>query len=458
MTIPPGDDRANANTNVSDKTVYKLADKPWFAPTAPFIRSPLHTNDVAVIGGGIAGTSCCHALNQQGIGTTLFERHARLANEASGNPIGMLEPYITADNSLAGRFYEAGFRHSSALVREKLNGGAAIEAAFCGVLSLPATPRDDTRQHAILEKQSATAPDDNNAVGVQYLSVADASDVLGMPVPVGGLFYRDAGWVNPPSVCNVLAEKSVRQTRQKITQIMSHPTGGVQLRGHDGAVLGDFAAVIIAGAMETAAFAQTSWMQDYLVALRGQISCFSKDILDDLKVNCVLSHKGYLTPERNGQHVFGATFDRHASHTDVFDSDHAANIAQLGLALPELAQRLSPAHLTGRAGLRTTTPDHLPLIGPAPDYQAYLEAYPDLDKGRHYARYCRAPYHKNMYVCTGFGARGMIGAPLAAELIASHITGQSHPLANPVQEAVHPARYIVRAIKRGLIAPREITP
>ncbi len=447
MTKPGGEAQAG----------YKLADKPWFAPATPFLRSNHHTNDVAVIGGGIAGTSCCHALNRQGIGTTLFERHANLANEASGNPIGMLEPYITADNSLAGRYYEAGFRHSSALVRQKLDEDAAIEAAFCGVLSLPATTRDEKRQQAILEKQAAGKLSDDTQ-SVSHLSAAEAGDVLGMDVPMGGLFYRDAGWVNPPSVCNVLAEKSVRYTGQKIARIQSLPAGGVQLGDDHGAVLGDFAAVIIAGAMETSAFAQTAWMQDYLVALRGQISLFSKSLLGDLKVNCVLSHKGYLTPERNGQHVFGATFDRHANDTDVFDADHEANIAQLALALPALAKRLSPAQLGGRAGLRTTTPDHLPLIGPAPDYDAYLNAYPDLDKGRHYARYCRAPYHKDVYVCTGFGARGMIGAPLAAELIASHITGQRHPLATPVQEAVHPARYIVRAIKRGLIAPKEVAP
>lgn len=434
------------------KAGFKLADKPWFAPAAPFIRSTNHTNDVAVIGGGIAGASCCHALNRRGIGTTLFERHATLANEASGNPIGMLEPYITADNSLAGRYYEAGYRHSSNLVRQLLDDGAAIEAAFCGVLSLPANPRDESRQQAILDRLGNTPPS-NTALSVQYLAPDDASKVLGMSVPVGGLFYQDAGWVNPPSVCNVLANQAMRVTGQKVAQIVPLPAGGARLLADDGSSLGDFGAVIIAGAMETSAFAQTSWIRDYLIALRGQISCFSKSVLGDLNVNCVLSHKGYLTPERNGQHVFGATFDRHASHTDINDADHAANIAQLGLALPDLAQRLSPAHLTGRAGLRTTTPDHLPLIGPAPDYEAYLKAYPDLDKGRHYARYSSAPYHKDVYVCTGFGARGMIGAPLAGEIIAGQITGQPHSLPAPVQEALHPARYIVRAIKRGHIAP-----
>ncbi|WP_085581861.1 FAD-dependent 5-carboxymethylaminomethyl-2-thiouridine(34) oxidoreductase MnmC [Thalassospira mesophila] len=430
----------------------KPADKPWFDPAAPFIRQSSHNNDVAIIGGGIAGASCCHTLNQLGIGTTLFEQNDTLAQGASGNPIGMLEPYVTADNSLSGQFYEAGYQHSSNLVRRLLAEGKDVEAAFCGVLSLPANPRDATRQQAILERLSL-APKVDGATAVQPLDQKSASDVLGLTVPTGGLFYQDAGWVNPPSLCKLLAEQATIQQGIQIARITPLQGSGARLHNPQGSLVGDFGAIIIAGAMETAHFAQTTWMRDYMIALRGQISWFSKNVLGDLNVNCVLSHKGYLTPERAGMHVFGATFDRHANNTDITENDHAANIAQLALAVPDLAARLHPGALGGRAGLRTTTPDHLPMIGPAPDYDAYLAAYPDLDKGRYYARYCSAPYHKDVYVCTGFGARGMIGAPLAASMIASQIAGHKHSLPPLVQEALHPARYIVRAIKRGLLAP-----
>lgn len=430
----------------------KPADKPWFDPATPFIRNTSHNNDVAIIGGGIAGASCCYALNQLGIGATLFEQHDHLAQGASGNPIGMLEPYVTADNSLAGQFYEAGYQHSSNLVRQLLAEGRNVEAAFCGALSLPTTPRDASRQQAILDRLSKL-PAADGATSVQPLDQAAASDILGLTVPTGGLFYKDAGWVNPPSLCRVLTAQATIKQGIQIARLTPLQGSGARLYDRQGLSVGDFGAVIIAGAMETANFAQTTWMRDYMVALRGQISFFSNTLLEDLKVNCVLSHKGYLTPERAGMHVFGATFDRHANNIDITENDHKANISQLALAVPNLAARLSPGTLGGRAGLRTTTPDHLPMIGPAPDYAAYLDAYPDLDKGRYYARYCSAPYHKDVYVCTGFGARGMIGAPLAANMIACQIAGHKHDLPSLVQEALHPARYIIRAIKRGLLAP-----
>jgi tRNA 5-methylaminomethyl-2-thiouridine biosynthesis bifunctional protein len=94
----------------------------------------------------------------------------------------------------------------------------------------------------------------------------------------------------------------------------------------------------------------------------------------------------------------------------------------------------------------------LPLIGGLPDFAAYCDAYGDIDKGRHYARYCNAPYHRDVYICTGFGARGMIGAPLAAEIITSQIAGMPAPVEKSVLDALHPARFIIRALKRGQIA------
>jgi tRNA 5-methylaminomethyl-2-thiouridine biosynthesis bifunctional protein len=123
----------------------------------------------------------------------------------------------------------------------------------------------------------------------------------------------------------------------------------------------------------------------------------------------------------------------------------------LSRVLLELADRLEAIKLDGRAALRTTTPDHLPMIGPAPDYDAYLSAYHDIDKGKKAARYIDAPYHKDVYICTGFGARGLIAAPLAAEIIASEICNMPLPLEKSLMDAIHPARFIVRGLKRRQI-------
>ncbi len=236
---------------------------------------------------------------------------------------------------------------------------------------------------------------------------------------------------------------------------ISDDTSGKVLTSRDGAQHGPFDAVIIAGATETGQLSQTAWLSAHMQPVRGQISTFPQSLVRDVHgqdhIHCVLSHKGYITPARKGVHVFGATFARDDTQTDLRESDHAVNIAQLADVLPDMAKMLSPGDLGGRAALRTVTTDHLPIVGPAPDYDAFLSAYPDLDKGKNYARYFNAPYHKDVYICTGFGARGLIAAPLAAEILASEICAMPLPLEKQLMHAIHPARFIIRGLKRRKI-------
>ncbi len=150
-------------------------------------------------------------------------------------------------------------------------------------------------------------------------------------------------------------------------------------------------------------------------------------------------------------HVIGATFGRNDDQIDIRQTDHFHNINQLTKILPALSEHISTDELDGRAALRTTTADHLPLIGPAPDFDRYFSSYHDIDKGKKGARYINAPYHKDVYICTGFGARGLIGAPLAAEILASEICAMPLPLEQSLMHAVHPARFIIRGLKRRQI-------
>ncbi|WP_404426577.1 bifunctional tRNA (5-methylaminomethyl-2-thiouridine)(34)-methyltransferase MnmD/FAD-dependent 5-carboxymethylaminomethyl-2-thiouridine(34) oxidoreductase MnmC [Thalassospira australica] len=421
-----------------------MDENPWFV-----LPKVTDNKRIAIIGGGMAGAACARALQNRRCAVTLFEKSERLANAASGNPIGMLEPYFTADNAITGRFYEAGFRYSQRLVRS-LSDAGKIEADFCGVLDLISSQRDEERQAGMMKR----LPDSPDLVHV--LTREATSTAFGLPLPHGGLFYPGAGWVNPPSLVTCLASGIKCHTNTPIAAISEDGTDKV-LHSVEGQEFGPFDVVVIAGATETTGLDQTAWLSAYLRPVRGQISYFDDSTLHecygDAKIRCVLSHKGYLTPARAGIHVFGATFDRDDDQTDLRETDHAYNRNQLGRVLPELADRLEAIKLDGRAALRTTTPDHLPMIGPAPDYDAYLSAYHDIDKGKKAARYIDAPYHKDVYICTGFGARGLIAAPLAAEILASEICNMLLPLEKSLMDAVHPARFIVRGLKRRQIAP-----
>jgi tRNA 5-methylaminomethyl-2-thiouridine biosynthesis bifunctional protein len=70
-------------------------------------------------------------------------------------------------------------------------------------------------------------------------------------------------------------------------------------------------------------------------------------------------------PTRDGV-LFGATHDRGVVETDAREADDRRNLQALANGLPGLAVRLADAPLQGRAAVRATTPDHLPLAGAVP--------------------------------------------------------------------------------------------
>ncbi|MCC9622691.1 bifunctional tRNA (5-methylaminomethyl-2-thiouridine)(34)-methyltransferase MnmD/FAD-dependent 5-carboxymethylaminomethyl-2-thiouridine(34) oxidoreductase MnmC [Thalassospira sp. MA62] len=417
---------------------FVMDDAPWFLLPTNLV-SPKH---IAIIGGGMAGAACARALQTRGCTVTLFEKNDQLAAAASGNPIGMLEPYLTADHAIMGRFYEAGFRYSHRMIKQLADTGK-IEADFCGVLDLITNDRQQERQNGLM----ARLPDAPDLV--RALSREQASATFGMDLPAGGLFYPSAGWVNPPSLVHELVNNIDCRTGTPIAAIRNNNTQRSLITA-SGDEIGPFDAIVIAGAMETAQLGITDWLSEHLRSVRGQISYLPATRTQN-KISCVLSHDGYLTPARDGIHVCGATFGRDDDQTDLRTADHDFNITQLSKILPTLTDGLSVENLSGRASIRTTTGDHLPVVGPAPDFDAYVSAYGDIDKGKKHARYERAPYHAGVYICTGFGARGLIGAPLAAEIIASEICAMPLPLEKDLMDALHPARFIVRGLKRRQI-------
>ena len=133
---------------------------------------------------------------------------------------------------------------------------------------------------------------------------------------------------------------------------------------------------------------------------------------------------GYVLPTREGL-LFGATHDRGDIGADVREADHDRNRAALAATLPELARRIAGAPLQGRASVRATTADHLPLAGRAPGAEPGL------------------------FLLGGFGSRGFSLAPLLAEHVAALALGAPSPLPSDLADRVDPARFLQRARRRG---------
>jgi tRNA 5-methylaminomethyl-2-thiouridine biosynthesis bifunctional protein len=157
----------------------------------------------------------------------------------------------------------------------------------------------------------------------------------------------------------------------------------------------------------------------------------------------------YVAPFEGGV-LFGATFDKvdDASEAPALEDARARNIAALRKLAPEIAEKLDPWKLHSRASLRATTPDRLPIAGVLPDAPAWLAQYDGIAHGRKVETEAPPPAHAGIYVVGGLGARGLTVAPLLGERIASEICGEPAPLSQFVLDAIHPARFLLRALKR----------
>jgi tRNA 5-methylaminomethyl-2-thiouridine biosynthesis bifunctional protein len=54
-----------------------------------------------------------------------------------------------------------------------------------------------------------------------------------------------------------------------------------------------------------------------------------------------------------------------------------------------------------------------------------------------------------LHALLGLSARGMVWAPLAAELLVSQLEGEPLPVERDLARAVDPARFRLRAVRRG---------
>jgi len=128
----------------------------------------------------------------------------------------------------------------------------------------------------------------------------------------------------------------------------------------------------------------------------------------------------------------------------------AANKATAAAIAPQLATAATPA--ASFTEVRTFTPDRLPVVGAVPDTRRYREDYADLKHGKPADTFPAPGFHQGLYIAAGLGSRGATQALLVGDLIASLVTGQEseHEARQSFCPELHPGRFLVRALRRGL--------
>lgn len=414
----------------------ETAEKPWFARP----QQPVGERSALVIGAGLAGCATAASLAQRGWQVTLLERHGAIAQEASGNPQGVLYLKLSAHHTTLSRLIVSGYGHTRRLL-ERLHKGQNWDN--CGVLQLAFDAKEAQRQAQL----AAAFPADL----LTNLDRNAAEIKAGITLPAGGLFYPEAGWVHPPALCELLSQQPTIQLQLHQEALELRRDGDSWQAWNGEQLLASASVVVLASAAEIKGFNQAAHLP--LKRIRGQISRLPATAASRA-LSTVVCAEGYVAPVRQDEHTLGASFDFNSDDLTLNSADHASNLHLLEEISPELANRLnvaalSPEQLQGRAAFRCTSPDYLPIVGPLADTTAFAEAYAVLSKDARQEPDTPCPWLEGLYINSGHGSRGLITAPLSGEMIAAWLNNEPLPVPADVAQACHPNRFALRALIRN---------
>ncbi len=334
---------------------------------------------VSIVGSGLAGAACASAFAHAGWRVVVYEQGAALAAGASGVPIALFAPSISADDAPHSRLLRRGVHLLLHELHRLTNAGLLTEGvdwAMTGVLER--CIRGD-------KKLPSTWLEPQDPLGLQ-------SRVLGEPYltrPAGKaqeLFHGAAGWVNPSRL---------------IAAWLAHPN--IELRTQ--VRINDFAllkadAVVVACGYQSAELLPA--LKATLQPIRGQVEWGVSSVRAELvKVGVAFPTNGMghfiQTPST---WVAGATFQRDEMDLTPRDKDVDKNFEKLAALLPELTKpNLAKlrAESSSWVGVRVAQKNRQPLV-----IQPNANRYP------------------NLWVCTGLGSRGLsLVALCASRLLAS---------------------------------------
>lgn len=353
---------------------------------------------VAIVGAGIAGTTCAERLAARGWEVTLIDRHPAPAQEASGNPVGLLRPALHVDDTTIARL-------SRAAIGYALRQFQALDLPWrqSGVLRLA---RDAAQLRRFEDVAAANA---YPAEFARLVDGAEATRIAGRAVRGPGFWIPSAAWVAPPALCAALLDSEhIRRVFSSDAVRLAKSGEGWRVEGAGG-VLAEAPHVVLANA--AAANALLSRLRLPLTLVRGQVSFAPAE----QKLDVPVSGDGFVAPTADG-FALGATFQIDDTEKEPRAADHAANLKRAESLLPGFTTGLDPARLAGRVAFRATTPDRLPIYG-------------------------ELPGHPGVHAALGLGASGLLWAPLCAEWLASRMEGEPLPLERGLAATICPGRF-----------------
>ncbi len=373
------------------------ASAPASIPSAPAT--------ILILGAGIAGATLAHACAERGSHVTVLERHG-VASGASGNEAAVLFPQLSKRWKASAAWYFAAYSYMLQQLPRWRAAGLTVPYTQCGMLRLPRHAEEEAQLRSLTETLGL------DLAIAHWVEAPNATSIAGVTLPTGAAYFPQGSWLAPQPLCQSLMQHPRIALHADCSAVALARAGNRwRITTADGSAH-EAEHCILATAHDTALLTGEEGLKLHPVA--GQVSLFATRH-GSIPLRSILCRSGYVIPA--GERLLvGATYNHGDLSCAVTDANHQRNQQEVAAY-----DWLNPTPIGGRTSIRATTPDRLPYVG-------------QLDKG--------------LWVSAGHGSRGMLSAPLAAEIIAAAIHGEAAPVTTDLLSAVHPHRFTHRSQKK----------
>lgn len=402
MTADPVDPTTASSATPTSRSLCAQFNPHWAIKSTrkTFSHRAMAVGSCAVIGAGLAGASVAASLARRGWRVQVLDEAQGPAAGASGLPVGLVVPHVSADNCVLSRLSRAGVRLMLQQARSLLRQG------------------QDWEPTGTLERR------------------ADAA--------VGGaeIWHPQGAWIKPAELVRAwLAQPGIAfQGEAKVAAL--RPCGQEwELLNGQGRVLHRASRVVFAnagGATALLASLQASLPAWHLrvrhfpvmQGVLGQVSWALHTGLPDTPFPTYpVNGAGSIVPrvpiEANGRKCLawfvGATYQRDNQAPVHDEKNHATNLNRLRKLIPKLGEALAGQFANGAVnawkGTRYVTADRLPAVGPIEQAE-----------------------HPSLWICAGMGSRGLSFSVLCAELLAAHWCAEPLPVDRGLARALDAGR------------------
>ncbi|MGQ3887749.1 FAD-dependent 5-carboxymethylaminomethyl-2-thiouridine(34) oxidoreductase MnmC [Legionella sp. CNM-1927-20] len=411
----------------------KIKQTPWYMPSSKTQKIP----KAIVIGGGLAGCTIAYFLANKGCEVFLLDDQKELASGASGNTQAILYPQFSAFQSPIARFTLTAYLYAHSFYKK------ALLSNFIGELNGILQLAHNSREQKVLKKIHTHLFAHYPELG-QLISAKEASLYANLEIFYDALFLPLSGWINCKELCKVLvADSQIHHIANYEINTLYYDNKTWFCNGFSADV------VILANGYQANQFYESSFLP--LTPTSGQVT-FIKTHAELAKLAIPICGQGHILPNFNNEHAIGATYHPNKTSLENRQAEDEKNLAKLNVLMPNLK---GPKTVVGHwMGVRATTPDYFPIVGPLPNEPVFKELFSPLAKDPKRWLPIIGGYYHGLYVFAGFGSRGLTTIPLCADWLSALITKQPFALPSSFIRFLSPARFLLKEMIKQKPASR----